>query len=71
MKQLFNITSVHRNDLESIGFDTSKIDDSIMERLASKMSDAYLESSFWIDLEIIAEYLGIHKRVKTKKNEKV
>ena len=30
-----------------------------MERLASKMADAYCENGFWIDLDIIAEYLGI------------
>ena len=58
----FNITSVHREDLKSRGFDTSKIDDNTMKRLASKMSDAYLENSFWIDLEIIAEYLNIPKK---------
>jgi len=61
-KGSFPITSVSREDLESKGFDTSKVDDSTMERLASKMGDAYCENGFWIDLPIIAEYLEIPKR---------
>ncbi len=61
-QHLFKITSVAREDLEGIGFDTSEVDDSIMERLASKMADAYLENGFWIDLPIIAEYLEIPKK---------
>lgn len=63
MRQLFfPITGVHRDDLEGEGYDTSKVDDSTMRRLASKMADAYLEASFWIDLPIIADELGIPKR---------
>lgn len=58
----FKITSVAREDLESRGFDTSKVSDSTMKRLASKMADAYCEQGFWIDLEIIAEYLGVPKQ---------
>lgn len=58
----FPITSVHRDDLESIGYDTSRVDDATMSRLASKLADAYCESSFWIDLPIIADYLGIPMR---------
>ena len=61
-KEYFTITSVAREDLQNRGFDTSKVDDSTMERLASKMSDAYLEIGFWIDLEIIAENLEIPKQ---------
>lgn len=26
------------------------------------MADTYLDNSFWIDMEIIAEYLGIPKK---------
>ena len=60
----FQITSVAREDLESRGFDTSKVEDGTMERLASKMADAYCEQSFWIDLDIIAEHLEIPKHKK-------
>lgn len=38
-KEYFTITSVAREDLEGIGYDTSKVDDSTMERLASKMAE--------------------------------
>ena len=59
----FPITSVHRDDLEECGFDSSKVDDVTMERLARKMADAYIESSFWDDLEIIADdVLGIPRK---------
>lgn len=61
-KEYFKITSVAREDLEEIGFDTSGIDDDDMERLAGKMADAYLDNGFWIDLPIIAEYLEIPKK---------
>jgi hypothetical protein len=58
----FPITSVHRDDLNGLGYDTSSVDDPTMRRLAAKMADAYLEQAFWIDLPIIAEHVGIPKR---------
>ncbi len=60
----FKITSVCRADLESVGFEASNIDDGTMAELVSKMADAYCDMGFWIDLEIIAEQLGIKKRTK-------
>jgi len=60
--QSFNITSVCRADLEGEGFDTSKVDDMTMTRLASKMADAYCDTTFWIDLDVIAEYLEIPRK---------
>lgn len=57
----FNITSVSRADLAQIGFKTDNIDDVTMTELAEKMSEAYCEQGFWIDLEIIAESLGIRR----------
>jgi hypothetical protein len=59
----FPITSVHRADLEEQGFDTSAVDDGTMRELADKMADAYCDQAYWIDLEIIADHLGIpHKQ---------
>jgi len=58
----FPITSVARADLFDEGYDVSKVSDEIMERLASKMANAYVENGFWIDLGIIAEDLGIPKK---------
>ena len=66
----FPITGVCRTDLEDIGFNTKNVDDSTMERLASKMANAYCENVFWIDLEIIAEHLGIKKRKKINEKTK-
>jgi hypothetical protein len=57
----FEVTAVSRDDLKAAGFMADEVDDKIMERLASKMADAYVESSFWTDLEIIAEDLGIKR----------
>ena len=61
-KGYFEITSVCREDLESIGYNTKEIGDSTMERLASKLADAYCDNGFWIDLPIIADNLEIPKK---------
>jgi len=66
-KEFFEITSVSREDLEGIGYDVSNIDDGTMERLASKMADAYCDGGFWIDLPILADHLGIPKLKVVKK----
>ena len=59
----YPITSVCREDLKE-NFDIKNIDESTMKKLASKMADAYCDDGFWIDLEIIAEHLGIPKLKK-------
>lgn len=46
MKESFIITQVSREDLEAIGYDTSKVSDDTMERLASKLGDDYCEQLF-------------------------
>lgn len=60
----FPVTHTCREDLEEIGFDTSKVDDDTMKRLASKLGDDYCEQLYWSSLPIIAEYLEIPKRKK-------
>jgi hypothetical protein len=55
------ITSVCREDLESIGFDTRNVDDATMKELAEKLADDYCDQLFWSSLEIIADYLKIPK----------
>lgn len=65
-QEFFPITSVSRADLNSRGFNVRCVSDSTMEQLASKMADAYCENGFWIDLDIIAEDLGIKKLPKHK-----
>lgn len=55
----YPITSVHRADLESKGFDTRKISDSQMVELARKMTNDYLGQLFWLSMEIIAEGMDL------------
>ena len=65
-KEWFQITCVHRDDLIEAGFDGDAVDDTIMERLASKMCDDYVEQLFWIHIGIIAEDLGIPRLEKNE-----
>ena len=51
----FQVTSVCRDDLRGRGFDVSKVTDSELNQLASKLSDDYCEQMYWISLDIIAE----------------
>ena len=51
----FVITSVHRDDLEAAGFDSSKVTDEQMELLAKYMANDYLKHLFWASLKYIAE----------------
>jgi hypothetical protein len=60
--EYFPITSVHRADLEGLGYDVANVDDGTMAELASKMADAYLDQKFWIDLPIIAAASEIPKK---------
>lgn len=68
-KESFVITSVSRADLEGIGFDTSKVSDAQMERLAEKMADDYVNQMFWISLEMLAEYLGFPQTAESGESE--
>lgn len=58
----FPITGICRADLESEGFDTSQVDDDDMKNLATEMADAYCNFGYWIDLNILADQMGIKKR---------
>lgn len=63
----FKITSIHRDDLESRGFDVSNVTDEDMSRLARKMADDYCEQLFWESMEIIAgEGLDLPKHICPK-----
>ena len=55
----FPITSVAREDLESQGFDASNVTDGQMAEIADHMADAYCVDAFWVELEVIAEDMGI------------
>ena len=55
----FEITSVYRADLQDkfSEKEIAKFDDTKMAYMARKMADAYCENVFWIDLEIITQYI--------------
>ena len=52
----FNITSVSREDLQSIGFNTKTLTDKNMRHIADLLEESYLQgnANFWSDLETIA-----------------
>jgi hypothetical protein len=58
----FPITSVCREDLESIGFDASRVDDSTMRSIAEKLADDYCDQLFWTSLQVLADWMKIPKR---------
>lgn len=60
----FHIASVHRDDLEEIGFDASEVTDKQMKSLAKQMADDYCNQLFHSSLDILAELNGIPKKQK-------
>ena len=59
----FEITSVCRADIESIGYDSSELSDSQMEDLASRMADDYCDQLYWTSLEtILQDRFGMKKK---------
>ena len=69
----FQITTVHRDDLESQGFDVSGVTDEQMETIARKMEGAYTgNDTYWIDLRIIAgEYAEIPLKPENWDNDEL
>lgn len=59
----FSIARLHRDDLIEKGFDGDSVNDSMMEHLASKLGDSYVENDFWESLPILADELSIKKLV--------
>ncbi len=66
MSKFHIITRLHKDDLE--GRFTLKQIKSLSEfdisRIADKMKDAYLEGSYWIDLDIITNIILEEKKEK-------
>jgi hypothetical protein len=58
----FPITSVAREDLESLGFDVSAVTDDQMAEIADHMQDAYCDDPFWVELETIADDMDIPRK---------
>lgn len=59
----FSITSVSREDIANLGYKgADTIPDNIMEKIAQKMADAYVQHSFWSDLDFfVNEYANVEK----------
>lgn len=53
----FTITSVCREDLQQIGFDTETLTNEDMQNIAERLGDIYLNGNghFWNDLDSIAK----------------
>lgn len=62
-KDTFHITSVCREDITALGYKGAEnISDSVMEKIAQKMCDAYVANSFWSDLDFfVGEYCNLEK----------
>jgi hypothetical protein len=58
----FPITSVAREDLESQGYDASKVTDDQMAEIADHMQNAYFDDPFWVELEAIADDMDIPRK---------
>ena len=65
-KNSFSITSVCREDIAALGYKGAEnIPDSVMEKIAEKMADDYIENSFWIKLDyFVGEYCGLEQEYK-------
>lgn len=53
----FEITSICRADLDSIGIASDMLEDADMRQLASKMADVFIDDGFWESAEIIAKQI--------------
>lgn len=52
MKTEFHIASLTREDIAALGFKgADSISDDVMEKIAQKMCDIYVENEFWEDLD--------------------
>lgn len=60
----FIVSNVHRDDLDSQGFDASNVDDGTMQNIADKMGDSFSDGGYWEALETLAEYNEIPRKNK-------
>lgn len=67
----FPITSVCREDITALGYKGADgISDSVMEKIAQKMADAYVTHSFWEDLDFfVGEYCNLEKEENEGEDE--
>lgn len=64
-KQEFNIIGVSRDDIHSLGIETSGLTDKDMADIAETMRGYYTEGQFWGDLEqIVVDDYNLKKHTK-------
>lgn len=70
-QEFFPVSQVSRADLEYKGFDTSKVTDEQMKRIASRMDNIFLDEDYWLALVAAAKYLEIPRYVKDRNGNKL
>lgn len=63
----YPISSLYINELEELGFNTQKVTESDLLKLADKLNDDYRELIYWNSLKIIADGLNFPRRKTTRK----
>lgn len=58
MDGVFNCIRLHRDDIESIGFDTSSLTVEDMQRMAEKVGEMCMDT-WWVALEAYCEELEL------------
>jgi len=66
-KDFYPISSLHIDDLKDAGFDVRKVTEDDMSTIAERLSEAFLELTFWQFLPEIADDLEIPRLKKRKK----
>lgn len=61
-KEYFSIAWLSREDLAARGFDTARVTDKVMRRIARKMADAYYGNGYNEDIDMAAVDAGLEKR---------
>ena len=63
-KEIFIISELTRDDLETLGYDAKDLPNNMMQQIADDLQRDYHEQLFWISLEVIADHYGIKKKRK-------
>ena len=61
MQEEFIVCAISRDDLKNIGIDSDNLSDSTMQKIASKMGEAYCNNGFLEDLRLFSEMFGVVK----------
>ncbi len=66
-QKYFCVISIHRADLEELGYDSSGLSDARMHEIADAMGELHLESgAFWRQLRAVAEHFRLPRLRKSR-----